>query len=74
VKILAFAQTADALGFREREVSCAKTDTPREIVGRIAPDLDWEKLRVALDQEYADWHQPVGAAQELAIIPPVSGG
>lgn len=74
VTILAFAQAHDQLGFRERVVECAPSDTPRAIVQRLAPAAAIEQMRVALDQEYAGWDAPIGEASEIAIIPPVSGG
>jgi len=56
-------------------VECSPGETPRDILRRIAPAFEPEQtIRVALDQEYADWDQPVGGAMELALIPPVSGG
>ena len=75
VKILTFAQTRTQLGFGERTVECAPTETPRAILRRVAPEFEPGKtIRVAVNQEYADWDQPVGEAFELALIPPVSGG
>ncbi|MEQ1860461.1 MAG: MoaD/ThiS family protein [Chthoniobacteraceae bacterium] len=72
--LLAFAQARDQLGFAERVVECAPTDSPRVLIRRLAPDAALETMRVAVDQEYADWDAPVGDAREVAIIPPVSGG
>lgn len=74
VKLLAFAQAADGLGCRERAIDCAPEETPRAILARLAPALDPATLRVAVDGAYADWDAPVGAAAEIALIPPVSGG
>ena len=74
IKLLAFAHTADALGFRERVVECEAGDSPRVILERIEPDFPMENLRVAVDEEYADWDAAIGNAREVAIIPPVSGG
>lgn len=75
IKILTFAQTRAQLGFGEKDFECGSGETPREILRRIAPQFDPGKtIRVAVDQEYADWDKPVGAARELALIPPVSGG
>lgn len=74
IKLLAFAQTGQQLGFRERLVECAPTDTPRALLARCAPAFDCASSRVALDLEYADWDSPIGSAEELALIPPVSGG
>ena len=74
VKLLAFAQAADSLGFRERLVECEPHDSPRAILERIARDFSTENLRVAVDEEYAEWDREIGSAREIALIPPVSGG
>ncbi len=74
VTILAFAQASDQLGFHERTVECAPSDTPRGIIGKLAPTVRLENMRVAVDQEYAAWDATIGDAREIAVIPPVSGG
>ena len=74
VKLLAFAHVADALGFRERILECDALDSPRAILARIEPHFSTENLRVAVDEEYADWDRAIGNAREIALIPPVSGG
>lgn len=75
IKILTFAQTRTQLGFSELAVDFSATETPRQILRRIAPQFDpGRTIRVAVNQEYADWDNPVGEAFELALIPPVSGG
>ena len=75
VKLLAFAQAADWLGCREMLVECSPDETLRDIVGRHAPGVDFSSTRVAVDCEYLPWDDAVGAlAQEIAILPPVSGG
>ena len=74
VTVLAFAQAHDQLGFHERIVECAPTDTPRVIISRFATGEDFLGMRVAVDQEYASWEAPIGEAREIAVIPPVSGG
>jgi molybdopterin converting factor small subunit len=40
----------------------------------VAPAFDCAACRVAVDGEYHDWDAPLGAAREIALIPPVSGG
>ncbi|MET0137276.1 MAG: MoaD/ThiS family protein [Sphingobium sp.] len=35
---------------------------------------DRARLRAALDQNYVSLESPIGAAHELAIFPPVTGG
>jgi molybdopterin converting factor small subunit len=72
--LLAFASASDACGFSSRSVAYRPEETAREIVGRVAPTVDVQGWRVALDQAFADWDRPVGECRELAILPPVSGG
>ena len=74
IKLLAFAQAADQLGFRERVVDCSGDDSPRGMLTTHAPKLDCSLMRVAVDGEYRDWDAAIGEAREIAIIPPVSGG
>ncbi len=74
ILLLAFGNSSETFGFSSRTVECAPEDTPLTIVERIAPKVDREFLRVALDTEFATWDTPVGNARELAFLPPVSGG
>jgi len=75
ITILTFAQTRTQLGFAEKIFECDADETPREILRRLAPEFDPGKaVRVAVNQEYADWDRRIGEATELALIPPVSGG
>jgi molybdopterin converting factor small subunit len=74
IKVLAFAQAREQLGFGEQSVECAAEETPRAILRRIAPGFDVSPVRVAVNRRFADWDQPVGQAFELAVISPVSGG
>lgn len=74
VKLLAFAQARDQLGWPERVVECEPGETPRAIFTRVAPAARVETWRVAVDEEYHSWDSPIGDAREIALIPPVSGG
>ncbi len=74
VKLLAFAQAADQIGFRELTIDCAPADSARDLMARHAPNLKVSEVRVAIDGEYHDWDAAIGEAREIAIIPPVSGG
>ncbi len=42
--------------------------------GHAAAFEDRARLRAALDQNYVPLDAPIGAARELAIFPPVTGG
>lgn len=75
VKVLAFASAAARLGWREMSVECSPDESPRTVIARIAPGFDVSPMCVAVDSEYFQWDDAIGpVAQELAILPPVSGG
>ena len=74
IKVLAFAQAREQLGFGERNVECGAEETPRAILRRLAPGFEPGPVRVAVNRQFATWDKPVGPAFELALIPPVSGG
>ena len=74
MNILAFSTAREQAGFSEMEVDVAPAETPREILRRVAPALDAEGMRAAVDCEYWGWDTAVGGGREMAIIPPVSGG
>ena len=74
LRLLAFAQAADAVGFRERDVSYEPGETSRQVLMQVAAHYDPVHARVAIDGEYRGWDEPIGEAAEMAIIPPVSGG
>ncbi len=75
VTVLTFAQARTQLGFSEKALECEPTETPRQILQRIAPQfIPGKSVRVAINQQYSDWDKPIGNANEIAVIPPVSGG
>ena len=74
VHFLAFAQLADQLGFRERVFECSPGETARTLLERVAPEIDLSRLRVAIDEEYRSWDEPLEGGNVVALIPPVSGG
>lgn len=74
---------------RERIGRDAETLTPPATVTTVGDLLDWlgrrsaghaealadrARLRVAVDQIFADMSTPVASAREVAIFPPVTGG
>lgn len=78
LKILAFGIVKDIFGASKKEIETEKSLSVKElkiVLEEEFPDL--KKLKsyfVALDEEYAEEDQMVNSAQEIAIIPPVSGG
>lgn len=75
IKLLAFATAAQQFGWREMLAECSERETPRELFTRLIPGFHPGTARVAVDCDYRSWDEPIGAlAQELAVLPPVSGG
>ena len=59
IKLLAFAHTAEQLGFKEHNFWFTPNETPRMLLARVAPSLLIVSLRVAIDCEYHDWDVPI---------------
>ncbi|WP_309661297.1 MoaD/ThiS family protein [Sphingomonas sp.] len=52
----------------------ATTEAVRSWFGRDHPDLLDQSVRMALDDSLVLGDAPLGAAREIAFLPPVSGG
>ncbi|MCP9927046.1 MoaD/ThiS family protein [Cyanobium sp. CH-040] len=76
LRVLLFAALRERAGWRERHLP---------VTGGITPAAVWEQLglepadaaatvRVAINQQFATWHSPLAGGDELAFLPPISGG
>jgi molybdopterin converting factor subunit 1 len=78
VRVLLFASYADAIGAPEVALDLPAGACVRDVLSRIKTMASGkripEKPMVAVNQRYAAGDQPVGASDEVAIIPPVAGG
>ena len=76
VVLVAFAQAKQVLGFSEQTVVPLPGETAALLLDRLFPGQRprLSGCRVALDETYASWDEPIGTAREVALIPPVSGG
>jgi molybdopterin converting factor subunit 1 len=78
MRILFFAHLKDVVGRREIELHCGDVDTEgfwRELSEKypgLAPHRDC--VRLARNSEYVDRDALFTDADEVALIPPVSGG
>ncbi|MGH7005909.1 MAG: molybdopterin converting factor subunit 1 [Alphaproteobacteria bacterium] len=83
MKILYFAWLRQKIGAGEEAVA------PPPAVNTVAALVAWLKskspahaaafanmkaVRVAINQEFADWDAPIAAGDEIAFFPPVTGG
>jgi molybdopterin synthase sulfur carrier subunit len=76
VTVLYFASLRDAAG-RASEVVALPASLGalyEELRARHGFALAPERLLVAVDGAFADWHAPLRDGAEVAFIPPVSGG
>lgn len=81
MRVLYFAWLRERVGVATEEV---ETDaaTPAELVEELrarearyaAAFADLGAVRVALDEEMAEWDAPLGGVREVAFFPPVTGG
>lgn len=81
IDVLYFAWVRERIGLpRERVETAAATvaDLVAELCARedryAAAFADTAALRVALDQELADFSAPLAGVREVAFFPPMTGG
>ena len=81
MEILYFAWVRERIGV-PREKMESKAETVAELVDELrareeryaAAFADLSALRVAIDQELADFDTPLTGAREIAFFPPMTGG
>jgi molybdopterin converting factor subunit 1 len=76
-RVLYFASLRDQAGCEEETVASAASDVTtfyEELRHRHRFTLQKEKLRVAVNGEFAGWDRVLSDGDEVVFIPPVSGG
>ncbi len=79
IRVLLFAAAAESIGKRYIDVDCPSGSTVQALAQRTIdqyPQLAslMPISRWAVDQSFVDPHSIVHSGQEVAFIPPVSGG
>lgn len=77
LKIKAFGVTKDFLGGKEATIELqGKTvgDLRAELIGRYPQLQGLRSLYIAVNRDYADENRVLEITDEIALIPPVSGG
>ena len=74
ITVLSFGPLAESLG-RTRNITVDREMTCHQIIIELGIE-DWLKngLKVAINGEMADFEATVSPGDELALLPPVSGG
>jgi molybdopterin converting factor subunit 1 len=79
VRVRLFARLRELAGFESESFELPAESTVADVYGAIQRShpgfqVDRESVRAALNQEFADWDEVVSDGDEVAFIPPVSGG
>ena len=77
VRVLFFAYLRERCGVREQDLSLAEGATVRDAWAALGSRFDrlpTEPPRFAVNRVYVDNEHPLHDNDELALIPPVSGG
>lgn len=79
VKVLAFGSSAAALGWTEREFELAEGTRLSGLIERLEAESEnlaaaRGRVRYAVNQKYANPATELSDGDEVAVIPPVSGG
>lgn len=79
VKVLLFARLSELAGTRQTEIEIGEGLTAGDafsLLARQYPAFDGleEVVMYAVNSEYVDANHPLQPGDELALIPPVSGG
>jgi len=77
VRVQYFAALRDQAG-RSEETVTTQARTPRALYEELRTarglQLRPEQLRVAVNEDFADWNQPLAAGDSVVFLPPVAGG
>ena len=79
VRVMFFGQLREIVGAPEERAELsegARVEDLFERYGRRYPRLAEFRASIApsLNQEYVDWRAPLASGDEVAFLPPVSGG
>lgn len=77
IEVRYFAVLREQAGCSTETVQTSATsasDLYRELQGRHGLALSADSLRVAVNDEFADWSHPLKSGDCIVFIPPVAGG
>ncbi|MEZ5462223.1 molybdopterin converting factor subunit 1 [Dokdonella sp.] len=76
-RLLYFASLADRAGCAEEDIQSAAVDAATlydEVRASHELQMTRERLRVAVNGHFVDWNHRLKEGDEIAFLPPVSGG
>ena len=76
-QLLYFASLADQAGCSEEIIQSKAVDVATlydEVRGHHSLEMKRDRLRVAVNGHFVDWNHQLQDGDEIAFLPPVSGG
>ena len=75
IVVKAFGHVKEVLG-HEKEVNLDLIDVKslRQYLRDKYPTINWSNVAVAVNKQFAKDQDPISQSDEIALIPPVSGG
>lgn len=74
IRVLVFASLSEQLGVSNTEVDAASAHTALDVWQALSAQPVDEAVRVAINQQYAEFSSAVKNGDEVAFFPPVTGG
>lgn len=78
ITVLYFASLADEANLDQESLSVEPPITLSELYQQVAEKYSFSRpqsqLRVAVNDNFVDWSQPIQSDDQVAFIPPVAGG
>ena len=74
IRLTLFAGLRQAAGFKDDVVSLPESATVRDLLDSRVPNLRARTFYVAVNEEYAQRNTVLHDGDEVALLPPVSGG
>lgn len=74
INVLVFASLSEQLGLSETRLEADSIQTAQDVWQALTSQPADAAIRVAINQEYAEFDSPVKAGDEVAFFPPVTGG
>jgi len=74
IRIRLFASLRERAGWSERPWPIEPATTAAQVWDQLALGVDRSRVRIAVNQVFAAADQPLQPGDELAFLPPISGG
>ncbi len=74
LRIRLFAALREQAGWSERSWPSTPATTPRQLWQALQLPGHLDALRIAVNQEFANAELPLQPGDEVAFLPPISGG